>query len=219
MFRKTSLVRKFTLAAITTTLVAVWPGVAHAALVGDWQMTDVGAPPPTMTDSSGNHNDGSPSGGVVGDGDVFTFDGTGVAIVPDGGALDPGTADITITAVISYKALPGHDYDIVRKKPAGVKGMQYRMEIMYTGKAKCFFTGDTGNSAITSSPVPSDGKSHTIVCTKTASTIGVAVDGVARTKIVTIGSISNHYAISIGAKASGGDYFVGSIDAVRIDYT
>ena len=39
---------------------------------------------------------------------------------------------------LSFSNRPGHDYDIVRKKPAGVKGMQYRMEIMSTGKAKCF---------------------------------------------------------------------------------
>jgi hypothetical protein len=173
-----------------------------------------------MTDSSGLGNDGTVSDGVVGNGNVFTFDGTGVAVVPDTPDLNPDGKDVTITAVISFTRIPpSHDYDIVRKKPAGVKGMQYRMEIMGTGKAKCFFTGDNGNAAITARPVLNDGEFHTISCTKTSTTIGVTVDGKAKTKNVTIGSISNGQSVSIGAKAGGGDDFVGSIDWVQLDYS
>jgi hypothetical protein len=216
---RTSLARIVALGAITTTAIALWPGLAHAAVVADWEMTDVGAPPPTMTDSSGLGNNGTVTGGVVGDGSVFTFDGTGVAVVPDTPELNPASRNVAITAVISFTRIPAVDYDIVRKKPAGVKGMQYRMEIMHTGKAKCFFTGDTGNSAITARPVLNDGTYHTITCTKTSSTIGVTVDGKVKTKSVTIGSITNSQSISIGAKATGGDEFVGSIDSVTIDYS
>jgi len=93
---KTRLVRTVTVATVATAFVALLPGVAHAALVGDWQMTDVGAPPPTMTDTSGLGNDGSPSGGILGDGNVFTFDGSGVVVVPDNGSVNPDGADITI---------------------------------------------------------------------------------------------------------------------------
>jgi Concanavalin A-like lectin/glucanases superfamily len=216
---RTSLARILVLGAITTTIVALWPGLAQASVVADWEMTDVGAPPPTMTDSSNLGNNGTVSGGVVGDGKVFTFDGTGVAVVPDTSELNPASRNVAVTAVISFTKIPARDYDIVRKKPSGVKGMQYRMEIMSTGKAKCFFTGDTGNSAVTARPVLNDGKYHTITCTKTSSTIGVTVDGRVKTKSVTIGSITNSQSISIGAKAEGGDDFVGSIDAVTIDYT
>jgi hypothetical protein len=216
---KPRLVRKVTLATVTTAFIALWPGVAHAALVGDWQMTDIGAPPVTMTDTSGLNNNGTPSGGIIGDGNVFMFDGSGVAVVPDNGALNPGAANITITAVISFLQIPAHDYDIVRKKPAGVKDMQYRMEINKAGKAKCFFTGSTGNAAITAKRVLNDGLLHSITCTKTSTTIGVSVDGTVKTKAVAIGSISNATPLSVGAKATGGDDFVGSMDSVQIDYT
>jgi Concanavalin A-like lectin/glucanases superfamily len=213
------LVRKVTLATITTAAIALLPGVAHAALEGDWQMTDKGAPPATMTDTSGFGNNGSPSGGIVGNGNVFTFDGSGVVVVPANAELDPGDANVTITAVISFTQIPARDYDIVRKKPAGVKGMQYRMEINKYGKAKCFFTGSTGNAAITAKRVLNDGQQHTIACTKTSSTIGVSVDGTVKTKAVTIGSISNGFPISVGGKADGGDNFVGSMDSVQVNYT
>lgn len=164
-------------------------------------------------------NNGTPSGGIVGNGNVFTFDGSGVVIVPDKGELDPGAANITITAVISFTVIPARDYDIVRKKPAGVKGMQYRMEIMRTGKAKCFFTGSTGNAAITARRVLNDGLPHTIARTKTSTTIGISVDGTVKTKAVSIGSIANTYPVSVGAKATGGDDFVGPMDSVQINYT
>lgn len=207
-------------AAIVTAFIVAFPGIAHAALVADWEMNEMGSPPLTMVDSGDGH-DGQPMGGVVGDGSTYTFDGTGVVKVsdPDGTTLSPGSQDITITASLSFSNRPGHDYDIVRKKPAGVKGMQYRMEIMSTGKAKCFFTGDSGNAAITSKQVLSDGQFHTITCTKTSSTIGVTVDAKAKTKNVVIGSIVNGTDISIGAKLPSGDDFVGSMDYVTLNYT
>ena len=175
-----------------------------------------------MVDSSGGGHDGQPMGGIVGDGSTYTFDGTGVVDVadPDGTTLSPGSQDITITASIAFLTRPpAHDYDIVRKKPAGVKGMQYRMEIMATGKAKCFFTGDSGNAAITAKPVLNDGQFHTISCTKTSSTIGITVDAKAKTKNVVIGSIVNATDISIGAKLPSGDDFVGSMDYVTLNYS
>src|SRR6478735_857926 len=126
-------------AGIVMLFVVAFPGTAYAALVADWEMDDVGSPPSTMVDSSGGGHDGQPSGGVVGDGSTYTFDGTGVVEIadPDGTTLNPDGQDIAITASISFSQRPSKDYDILRKKPAGVKGMQYRMEIMSTGKAKC----------------------------------------------------------------------------------
>jgi hypothetical protein len=214
-------VRATALAGIVTALTLASPGIAHATLDADWEMNEVGSPPATMVDSSGGGHDGQPMGGIVGDGSTYTFDGTGVVDVadPDGTTLSPGTQDITITASVAFSNRPGHDYDIVRKKPAGVKGMQYRMEIMSTGKAKCFFTGDTGNAAIIAKPVLDDGQFHTITCTKTSSTIGITVDAKAKTKNVVIGSIVNATDISIGAKLPSGDDFVGSMDYVTLNYT
>ena len=208
-------------AVIVTAFIVAFPGIAHAALDADWEMNEMGSPPLTMVDSGGGGHDGQPMGGVVGDGSTYTFDGTGVVVVsdPGGTTLSPGSQDITITASLSFSNRPGHDYDIVRKKPAGVKGMQYRMEIMSTGKPKCFFTGESGNAAITAKQVLSDGQFHTITCTKTSSTIGITVDAKAKTKNVVIGSIVNGTDISIGAKLPSGDDFVGSMDYVRLNYT
>jgi hypothetical protein len=216
--------RMAVVAACTVAILCLWPAIAFASVVADWEMTDVGHPPATMTDTSGHGHDGTPSGGVVGDGSIFTFDGTGIVVVPDDGTLDPDAADVTITAAISFSRKPNGDYDIVRKKAAGVSGPQYRMEINKYGKAKCFFTGDRGNASIAATPILSDGQLHTIVCTKTASTIGVRVDGgTLKSKGVTIGSIANGYLISVGGKADcsnacNPDSFVGSIDSVILSY-
>jgi hypothetical protein len=210
------------LAGIVTASILAFPGAAHASLDADWEMNETGRPPATMVDSGGGGHDGQPMRGVVGNGTSYTFDGTGVVEVadPDGATLSPGGQDIRITAALAFTKLPpDHDYDIVRKKPAGVAGMQYRMEIMFTGKAKCFFTGDRSNAAITARPVLNDGRFHTVICTKTSSTIGVIVDGEAKTKNVVIGSIVNATDISIGAKLPSGDDFVGSIDYVELNYT
>jgi hypothetical protein len=199
-------------------IIVAFPGSAYASLDADWEMHETGSPPSTMVDSGGGH-DGHPKGGVVGNGSIYTFDGTGVVEVADDGTLSPGSQDIAITARISFTKLPRHDYDIVRKKPAGTTGPQYRMEIMSTGKAKCFFTGDKGNSSITANPVLNNGQFHTITCKKTSSTIGVTVDGKAKTRSVVVGSIVNRTDISIGAKLPSGDDFVGSMDYVTINYT
>ena len=218
---RTALARCVSVVGVVTALIVALPGIAHAALDADWEMNETGSPPATMVDSSGGGHDGQPMGGIVGDGSTYTFDGTGVVVVsdPDGTTLSPGSQDITITASVAFTQLPPHhDYDIVRKKPAGVKGMQYRMEIMATGKAKCFFTGDSGNAAITAKPVLNDGQFHTISCTKTSSTIGITVDGKAKTKSVLIGSIVNATNISIGAKLEGGDDFVGRMRYVKLNY-
>src|SRR6188472_2462836 len=218
---RTALARCVSVVGVVTALIVALPGIAHAALDADWEMNETGSPPATMADSSGGGHDGQPMGGVIGDGSTYTFDGTGVVDVadPDGTTLSPATQDITITASVAFSNLPGHDYDIVRKKPVGVKGPQYRMEIMSTGKAKCFFTGDTGNAAIIAKPVLNDGQFHTITCSKTASTIGITVDVKAKTKKVVIGSIVNATDFSIGAKLPSGDDFVGSMDYVELNYT
>lgn len=221
MMRTKTIARRLaTFAGIVTTSILGFPGTALAAFDANWEMNDLGSPPPTMVDSSGGH-DGQPTGGIVGNGRTYGFDGTGVVIVhdPDGTTLNPGSQNITITASVAFRQLPpGRDYDILRKKPTGVKDMQYRMEIMATGKAKCFFTGDTGNAAITGRPVLNDGQFHIITCTKTASAIGITVDGQAKTKSVLIGSIVNATNISIGAKLEGGDDFVGRMRYVKLNY-
>ena len=74
-------------AGIVTALIVAFPGIAHAALDADWEMNETGSPPPTMVDSSGGGHDGQPTGGTVGDGSTYTFDGTGVVIVHDADAL------------------------------------------------------------------------------------------------------------------------------------
>ena len=39
------------LAAIVTAFIVAFPGIAHAALVADWEMNELGSPPLTMVDS------------------------------------------------------------------------------------------------------------------------------------------------------------------------
>ncbi len=62
-----------------------------------------------------------------------------------------------------------------------------------------------------------DGFWHTIVCTKTASSVSLSVDGVTiGTKQVTIGSLSSGANLLIGYKSTGADFYDGLMDDVTI---
>src|SRR5215218_11066 len=217
------------LVAASVSLVAplfLLAGTARAATpVAVWNMENPGA----MTDSSGNGNDGTTSAitrvsdGVSGS--AYRFGASSYVTVPDSDILDPGTADISVTAHVRFAKGPDAatgDYDLIRKGISSTTGGEWKMEIFpggaYTSPAFCLFKDAAGKTAsIRGTKNLAGGAWHTITCAKTATKISVTVDGVTGTSTVSLGSISNNQAVSVGRKLGGGDQYVGDMDEVRVE--
>jgi hypothetical protein len=186
-----------------------------------WALREQGLPPAVAADDSGNGNHGTPSGGVTGDGSGFGFDGTGRVVVPDAPNLNPGTADFSFSVTFTTTLpLAGTDYDLLRKGFARTRGGEYKAEVVNVkGRAKglCLVKDSlkhTGSVRLGGRTL-ANGKPHTITCSKTATGVTIAVDGLTpRTRAVTggLGVVGNGAALTLGAKdAAGGDWFVGRL--------
>ncbi|HYY45278.1 MAG TPA: LamG-like jellyroll fold domain-containing protein [Actinomycetota bacterium] len=221
------MIKRATKAWLFTALVAFVlagsAGAAYAAQVALWHMED----PTVMTDSA-DGNDGIPTDvqqvpGYIGNG--YGFNGTTSFVrVPSSASLNPGSANITITAHVKFSILPPskHDYDLVRKGISSTAGGDYKMEILSTGRVRCYFKG---TSRVSASVVPAtpinDNQWHTITCTKTANSVTATVDSKSRTSSGSAGSISNNADLIVGAKSSSGgannNWYNGRLDEVSIN--
>jgi hypothetical protein len=205
----------------------VFTGTAEAATTAAlWHMSDR----TTLVDSSGNGNNGTANNitlvqGTSGMG--YHFNGqNSVATVPTSPSLNPGTANLRITARVRFSVVPSAsvvDYDLVRKGLAGTAGGDWKMEIFPPspgsplGTAYCQFQDvNRTQASIRDTRNLADGAWHTISCVKTATQIKVIVDGVSRSAPARLGSISNNKPLTIGAKQGGGDQYLGDMDEVSI---
>jgi hypothetical protein len=204
------------------------PAGAAATAVALWHMNE---PPgsPTMQDASGSGNNGIPQNVQQGQPGLnaasdpadlaYGFDGTSSYVkVPNSPSLNPGGAAVTITISLKFTQLPAPkaDYDLLRKGLAGTKGGDFKVEIRDNGLAFCRFRGSTGVATLRKGPHLQDGKWHTVQCVKTDSAIQLIVDGVTFSKAAAVGSMSNASDVIVGAKP-GDDYFIGTLDEVRMD--
>jgi hypothetical protein len=126
-----------------------------------------------------------------------------------------------MTAYVSFTSPPSDsvgDYDLIRKGLSNTEGGDYKMEILGSGKAFCYFRGSSGSESIENGPNLADGAWHKIQCIKTSSSVSLVVDGKQYTQSVTVGSISNSAKLAIGAKAEGGDWYLGLMDEVSITH-
>jgi hypothetical protein len=225
--------RVFAATAGTAALVLV-PSMAYAAVVADWEMDEpTGAT--VMVDSAGGNNGHVGSRVITGvpglkGGLAYQFDGSSTSNVqvPDSPTLDPGSADITLTATVLIKAGPIKDdsYEVVRKGLVTTKGGDWKMEIKRSGssvgKLHCVFNGVLSNgkkapASVEQSSNVADGKAHTLQCVKTNGRVAAVVDGKSRIKSLVTGSISNDQGVIVGSKSPGDDVMIGTIDQVSVD--
>lgn len=210
-----------------------FPSAAEATTtVAQWPMDDTFGT--TMTDSSGNANDGT-TYNVVTSGAGYIFDGsTSKVVVPDSPTLNPGSADFSFSVQVQTSVVPliGTDYDVLRKGNVGTKGGEYKIEIIRAaGKARaiCLVKDSLRHSATINGGGATvknlaDNQWHTITCTKTASSLTIQIDsGAPVTKSVTIGSISNNLPLLVGVKAidsadndQQGDWYNGAMRSATI---
>src|SRR5680860_260640 len=209
-------------ALILTTFV-----MAHAGtVVGLWHMDEGSGS--TMQDSSGNGNNGSLTDVTLGlpgvSGTAYGFNGSNsLASVPSNDSLNPGNADIMLTAHVKFTGpFLDDSYDIIRKGRSATTGGEFKMEILETGRLKCAFKGTGGladKTAGSGQPALADGQWHTIRCLRTATTITAKVDGYSTSSNESAGSISNTAPLRIGAKIPGDDVYNGVMDEVSVEFT
>jgi hypothetical protein len=211
-------------AASAVAIVALAPGSAlGASPAAVWHMDETSGS--VMHDSSGHGYNGTLSNvqvGVAGfsGSKAYGFNGTSSkVVVPDVSGLNPGTKDLVVSVHVAFSAVPADDYDLIRKGLQSTAGGDWKIEIVRVNGAaiaRCYLRGSSGSWQKTTGPNLADGAWHTITCERHATTVQMSVDGTVWKKTTTIGSISNTAALSIGAKASGGDWMKGTIDEVSI---
>jgi hypothetical protein len=198
-----------------------------------WRMDDTGT---TMSDASPYGNTGQLTNVNVGQPPVapgsaksFGFDATDAldsyVTVPDNNSLDPGNANITITAWINLTGpILDDSYDIIRKGLSNTPGGDWKMEIKNiknlgaVGKLKCTFRGEPGSSITKiARPDVMDGQPHELKCIKTSNSIIAQVDGRAFTKSASTGPIANASNTMLGSKIPGDDQYNGLLDEVRVE--
>jgi hypothetical protein len=202
-------------------VVALAPGVAAGSTVAAlYHMSETSGT--TMTDSSGNGNNGTLHNVTLGNtgcsGTSYTFGGSAkksYVEVPAAASLNPGSASITISFCLKTAFLPtSGDYDLVRK--GAFPAQNYKIELLQSGAIKCIFQGSASRHNATGGSALNDGKWHHITCIKTATQIQTVVDGVvAATTNAAVGSISNTSPLEIGAHP-GSDWYHGRLDEVQI---
>jgi hypothetical protein len=189
-----------------------------APLAAQWNMDETSGT--TMADSSANGNNGTlhnvtlGAAGVMGT--AYTFNGSSSYVaVPNAASLNPGSANIDISFYLKTMSLPtSGDYDLVRK---GVyTAPEYKVELNKNGSINCTFRGTTSNHSATGGSGLNNGAWHHVECLKTASQVQLVIDGtVVATTSGTVGSISNTYAVDIGAYP-GSDWYKGKLDDMSI---
>jgi hypothetical protein len=186
----------------------------------------------TMIDSSGNGNDGTTYHVTMTGVNGYKFDpaSRSKAVVPNSATLNPGASPFSYGVKVQSSHVPasGTDYDLLRKGIGTTAGGEYKIEIVRVkgeGRAFCLLKDSRGvGASIRGTTNVTDGRVHTLTCTKSASGLTLQVDALKpRTKTVTsgLGSISNTSALVIGAKTptvtgTAGDWYNGTLLDARI---
>jgi hypothetical protein len=194
--------------------------VVSASTVALWHMDETSGT--TMFDSVGTHNGTlhSVQLGVAGFSRTgYGFNGSSSYVsVPSADALNPHSADITITIHLKTAGTPPpppDDWDLIRKGYYGSGSAEYKVEFQHTGQASCGFEGTGGYAELVAGPSINDGQWHTISCVKTSTAIRVVVDGQVFSKAADVGSIANNSNVVIGAHP-GSDWTKGRLDEASI---
>jgi len=224
MFRRATTTAALSLA---TTAAAITLGAGPAAATGvsfgaQWNMDD----PSIMRDTSGYSNDGKTTN-VTSAGGGYSFNGTtSKVVVPNSDSLNPGTSDFSYSVRVQTSRVPpsGTDYDLIRKGVSSTAGGEYKLEIVYSngvGKAFCLVKGVKDgvkvSATVKGTTNVTDGNPHTLTCKKTSTGLTLQVDNLApRTKVASVGSISNTSALTISAKTPSitgvsGDFYSGTM--------
>ncbi len=173
----------FLVVLLVTASLATSSALAASGPVGIWQLDE--GTGTTVTDGSGNGNDGALSGGVSWvpgiSGSALAFDGSsGQVKVSDNQALEPAGA-VTVTAWIRHTGSPGNYRYVVAKGGNGCIAASYGLYSGPNGGLE-FYVSQEHGTVFARSPDAGqrawDGQWHLAVGTYDGSTIRLYVDGV-----------------------------------------
>lgn len=182
----------------------------------------------TAIDTSGDGNNGTLHN-VTATGSLYSFGSKAYISVPASASLNPGTADfsyaVTMELPAGYTFI--HDLSLVRRGAAKLGGAFYKMELVFnksTGAVHlvCAMRDQNGNTGYVSTAATTigDGTWHTLMCTKTATSVTLTKDGVTHTKAANLGNISTTQSLNIGAEQVNSttfwEYFPGEMDNITI---
>jgi hypothetical protein len=183
----------------------------------------------TAIDTSGFGNNGTLHN-VTATGSLYSFgNNNGYISVPASASINPDTANysyaVTMELPAGYKFT--HDLSLVRRGAAKLGGAFYKMELIFNKTSGgvslvCAMrdqAGKTGYVAVGASTI-GNGAWHTLMCTKTATSITLTKDGVAHTKAVTLGNLSSTQQLNFGAEqvtaTTFWEHFPGEMDNITI---
>jgi Concanavalin A-like lectin/glucanases superfamily len=182
----------------------------------------------TAIDTSGNGNNGTLHN-VTATGSLYAFGTNAYISVPASDSINPDTVDYSYAVTMELPA--GftfiHDLSLVRRGAAKNGGAYYKMELVFnksTGTVHlvCAMRDQTGNTGYVSTAATTigDGSWHTLMCTKTATSITLTKDGVAHTKAANLGNLSSTQSLNIGAEQVNAttfwEHFPGEMDDITI---
>jgi hypothetical protein len=154
-------------------------------------------------------------------GTAARFNGTSSIIrIPHHASMNPGSGDFSVTVSVRFSVLPGATtFDVIRKGVEG-DGGYWKVELFnQTGsaRARCVWHDNAGHqtSLVQGSNLQNNAW-HTITCALHGEQTRIVVDGNAKTNTpAALGTISNSRETTIGAKPTGGDWYMGLADEVR----
>jgi hypothetical protein len=203
-------------------VLALPSGAAGATLVASWNFTPVGS---IVADSAGTNEAitlGGPwviAAGAFGDAVAFTG-ANAYGKTSGSSAFNPGTAEFAVTARFRTTRIDAGSSPNVAQHGLFSDSGQYKVQLnpKNGGIVQCRLKG-TGGERLLSSTVLNvdDGAWHVATCWRTATRIGVTVDGVTTSQSFALQSLSNTRPFFVGNKsATGGaaDQFFGDLDCV-----
>ena len=138
--------------------------------MGLWHMDESSGS--TMNDSSTHDNDGKLEHALLPERmerpRVFVQRIQLAGLIPNHASLNPGTADIVLSAYINVTTKPAGRVRLRHHRKKG-QGRIYKMEILYTRLYAV--QGQPGNGVVKGGPVVTDGRWHHLECRKTSNRV------------------------------------------------
>ena len=187
-------------------------------LVAQWHMDETSGT--VMHDAVGGH-DGTLSSVAVGvapgfSGTAFGFSRAFVS-VPSAAALNPGSANVTVTIHLKTTSTPATpDWDLIRKGLFDSAGGEFKVEYQPSGQASCGFIGSAGSNELIAGPALNDGAvAHRDLRADRLGASSSSWTAATFSKAGAVGSISNTADLAIGARP-GSEFFQGSLDEASV---
>ena len=211
-------VSKFLSGVCSAAFVLLFASPAHATTKVTWHMDDAtGASDPGGHTLSLTNIDTNSA--------YWTFSGNGLATTAsDDNTFDPAKASFSVSVMVRSSTMPSTsvgDYDLVRKGLSSTSGGYWKLELI-PNKARTrtlVFCQMSGGYLKWAPFNLTDGKWHTVTCTRDANakTVAITVDGRSNAKALTsLKSISNSSKLFVGAKDRNADGYVGDMDELSI---